>query len=90
MVDLYRPKSVNFRQFDPVVIGHLDADMWRSYYEKKRFKLLWQMSTLVRKQFHAPFWRSFPMACRAAKAAFVFKDGHNRADYAKALPPLEK
>ena len=88
--DLKNKKKVNFRDFDPVVVGKLDADMWRSYYEKKKIKLLWQMSELVREQFHAPFWRSFPMAYRAAKAAFVFKEGKNRDDYAKAFPFLEK
>ncbi|MEO6392320.1 MAG: hypothetical protein ABIP75_10745 [Pyrinomonadaceae bacterium] len=30
------------------------------------------------------------MAFRAAKAAFIFKDGHNRADYERALPDLVK
>ncbi len=90
IVDLNLSRSVNFRQFDPVVVGQLDADMWRSYYEKKKLKFFWQMSKLVREQFHAPFWRSFPMSYRAAKAAFVFKEGHNRDDYAKALPFLEK
>jgi hypothetical protein len=87
--DLNIKKKVNFRHFDPVVVGKLDADMWRSYYEKKKIKLFWQMSKLVREQFHAPFWRSFPMAYRAAKAAFVFKEGQNRTDYAKAFPFLE-
>lgn len=87
--DVNSKKKVNFRQFDPVVVGQLDADMWRSYYEKKRVKLFWQMSKLVREQFHAPFWRSFPMAYRAAKAAFVFKEGRNRTDYAMAFPFLE-
>lgn len=26
-VDLYAPRTTNFRQFDPVTIGKLDADM---------------------------------------------------------------
>ena len=89
-VDLYVPHSVNFKQFDPIVVGQLDAGMWRSYYEIKRVKLFWQMSKLMRNQFNSPFWRSFPMAYDAAKAAFVFKEGQSREDYAKALPFLEK
>ena len=88
--DFLIPRSTNFRQFDPIVIGQLDADMWRSYYETKRVKLFWQMSKLMCNQFNAPFWRSFPMAYDAAKAAFVFKEGQSREDYAKALPFLEK
>ena len=35
-----------------------------------------------------PLWRSNAVAYRAAKAAFVFKDGHSRADYERALPDL--
>jgi hypothetical protein len=89
-IDLYVPRSANLRQFDPVEVGKLDVDMWRSYYEKKQIKLFWQLSKLMREQFHAPFWRSFRIGYHAAKAAFVFKKGKNRADYAKALPDLEK
>jgi hypothetical protein len=90
LVDLYVPRSVNLRQFNPVEVGKLDAAMWRSYYEKKQIQLFWQLSKLMREQFHAPFWRSFRIGYRAAKAAFIFKEGKNRADYAKALPDLEK
>lgn len=88
--DFLIPRTANFRQFDPVTIGKLDAEMWRSYYDIKRVKFFWQMSKLMRNQFNAPFWRSFPMAYDAAKAAFVFKEGQSREDYAKALPFLEK
>ncbi len=88
--DLFMPRTANFRRFDPAVVGQLDAEMWRSYYETQRVKLFWQMSKLMRYQFHAPFWRSFPMAYSAAKAAFIFKKGQNREDYVKALPFLEK
>ncbi len=88
--DLLVPRKNSLRQFDPVAVGKLDADMWRSYYEKRKLRLFWQLAKLQREQFNAPFWRSFPMAYKATKAAFVFKDGKNRTDYAKALPYLEK
>lgn len=88
--DLFIPKHANLRQFDPVFVGKMDSDMWRAYYEKKPVKLFFQLARLMRKQYHAPYWRSFFIAYRAAKAAFVFKEGRTRADYAKALPPLEK
>lgn len=88
--DFLIPRTTNLRQFDSVVIGELDAKMWRSYYERRKVGLFWQMSKLVREQFHAPFWRSFSMAYQAAKAAFVFKEGQSREDYAKALPFLKQ
>ena len=42
----------------------------------------------MRLQFHFPLLRSNEVAAYAARAAFIFKDGHNRADYQKALPDL--
>lgn len=62
--------------------------MWRSYYGRQRFLLFRQLSELLRTQYKLPFLRSNLVAFRAAKAAFVFKDGHSRADYEKALPDL--
>jgi hypothetical protein len=88
--DLLVPRRGDLRRFDAVEVGRLDAAMWRSYYERKPAKLFWQLARSVREQFGAPFWRSFPIAYRAARAAFVFKDGSSREDYAKALPYLEK
>lgn len=53
-------------------------------------KLFWQLAQSLRVQFDAGFWESFPIAYRAAKAAFTFKDGRSRDDYARALPDLER
>ncbi|HEY7567510.1 MAG TPA: hypothetical protein VH762_08050 [Gemmatimonadaceae bacterium] len=89
-LDLLMPRRSDFRQFDPVATGRLDSDMWRSYYERKPAKLFWQLARSLRVQFHAGFWESFPIAYRAAKAAFTFKDGGSRDDYARALPDLER
>lgn len=89
-LDVFMPRRADFRQFDPVATGRLDSDMWRSYYERKPAKLFWQLARSLRVQFHAGFWGSFPMAYRAAKAAFTFKDGRSRDDYARALPDLER
>jgi hypothetical protein len=82
--DILMPRSTDFRQFDAVATGRLDAEMWRSYYERKPAKLFWQLARSLRVQFDAGFWQSFPIAYRAAKAAFTFKDGRSRDDYAKA------
>ena len=88
--DLLITRKRSLRDFDARAVARLDTEMWRSYYEHKRVKLFWQLSRLMREQFHAPFWRSFGMAYRAAKAATVFQDGRNRRDYVLALPHLEK
>ena len=88
--DLIVPVKTDIRQFDPQVVAHLDTEMWRSYYDRKPLKLFFQLGALMRRQFHAPFWRSQLIAFHAAKAAFVFKKGKERADYEKALPNLEK
>ncbi|GAB3953844.1 hypothetical protein GCM10028805_38380 [Spirosoma harenae] len=89
LVDLLIPRHADLRRFDPAEVARLDADMWRSYYERKPAKLFWQSAELIRTQVHAPFWRSFVIAYHAAKAAFIFKDGKGRADYNRALPDLE-
>lgn len=88
-LDVLNRKKVNLREFDPEQVATLDYLMWKSYYEKKPLLLFWQMAKLTRQQAHAPFWRSFFIAYTASKAAFVFKDGNSRTDYARALPCLE-
>lgn len=90
LVDVASARRTNFREFDTVAMGRLDAAMWRSYYERRPVRLFWQLARSLRVQFHTGFWRSFPMAYRAARAAFVFKDGRSREDYARALPDLEQ
>jgi hypothetical protein len=84
---LLRPKH-SLRAFDPVAVARLDAEMWRSYYERKPMKLFGELAELMRSQYGAPFWQSWLLAGYAGRAAFVFKDGHNRQDYNRALPYL--
>ncbi len=88
-VDLYIPHKVDIRDFDPDEVARLDTAMWRSYYSRQRLKLYFEVTELLEKQYKLNFWRRQAMAFRAAKAAFVFKDGESRADYEKALPDLE-
>lgn len=87
-LDLWAPLRVDIREFDPNVVARLDTDMWRSYYGKKPIPLFFQLGDLLRRQFHFPWLRSYVVAYHAAKAAFVFKRGHDRADYERALPDL--
>jgi hypothetical protein len=90
LFDLNYPIKTDLTQFNAAEVASLETGMWKAYYEKKKFRLFLLTAELMRKQFHVPFWRSQRMAWFAAKAAFVFKDGKNRAGYEKALPSLKK
>ena len=88
--DIYTPHKVDIRNFDPDEVARLDTAMWRSYYERERLRMYSELTELLQKQYKLNFWRRQLIAYRAAKAAFVFKDGKSRADYEQALPDLEK
>ena len=89
-MDLVTSSHESFRDFDGARMGELDAAMWRSYYERKPARLFWQLAAAHREQFHTGFVRSFPIAYQAARAAFAFKDGRSREEYARALPDLQR
>lgn len=86
--DLLAPRSSKMRGFDPNEVARLETAMWRSYYDKQQLRLYNQMTELLRSQYNLPFIRSNTVAYQAARAAFVFKGGHNRQEYEKALPYL--
>ena len=86
--DLLAPRESKMRDFNPDEVARLETAMWRSYYSKQQIKLYNQMTELLRSQYNLPLVRSNVVAYEAARAAFVFKDGHNRPDYEKALPNL--
>src|SRR5262245_47534182 len=86
--DLFGPRRADIRVFDPVEVARLDTAMWRSYSERRPVALFLQLDELMREQFHFPWLRSYVAAGRATRAAFVFKDGHDRAEYRRALPDL--
>lgn len=88
LVDLYGPRQTNIRQFDADEVARLDTAMWKSYYGRERLRLFLELGEVLRSQYRLPFVRSNAVAVKAAKAAFVFKDGKSRADYEKALPDL--
>lgn len=88
LFDLYGPRAAKMRSFDPNEVARLETAMWKSYYNRSRLKLFREMSQLLRTQYNLPFIRSNAVAYQAAKAAFAFKDGHNRAEYERALPYL--
>lgn len=86
--DLSSSGRTSLRDFDADEVARLDTAMWRSYYSRQRVRLYGQLTELLRTQYRLPFWRSNAVAYRAARAAFVFKDGRSRADYERALPDL--
>jgi hypothetical protein len=88
LVDLYGARRTNMRSFNPEEVARLETAMWRSYYGRKRLSLFNQLAETLRTQFNLPLIRSNAVAYRAAAAAFIFKDGHSRPDYEKALPDL--
>ncbi|NOT59325.1 MAG: hypothetical protein HOP19_03770, partial [Acidobacteria bacterium] len=85
---LYPPRQSSLRQFDANAVARLETAMWRSYYDKERLALFTQLVALLGQQYRMPLARSFVTAYHAARAAFVFKEGKQRADYEKALPNL--
>lgn len=86
--DLFAPRESKMRDFNPDEVARLETAMWRSYYSKQQVRLYNQLTELLRSQYNLPVVRSNAVAYQAARAAFVFKDGHNRSDYEKALPNL--
>src|ERR1700730_16917991 len=90
LYDLYFPRTIRMREFDPDEVARLETAMWRSYYERRRLSLFNQLAELLRTQYHMPPVRSNLVAYYAADAAFVFKKGAQRSDYEQALPDLVK
>lgn len=90
LFDIYTPQKIDIRDFDPDEVARLDTAMWRSYYSRERFRMYRELTELLGKQYKLRFWRRQLVAYYAARAAFVFKDGRERADYEQALPALEK
>jgi hypothetical protein len=88
-IDLWAPWHSSLRNFDGHGVARLETAMWRSYYDRHSVRLFSELSQLLRKQYHVPFWRSYVGAYHAARAAVVFQAGHNRAEYERALPDLE-
>jgi len=86
--DLLVPRPHSLRKFDPGEVARLDTIMWRSYYDKQRLALFRQAAELLRTQYGMRPIRSYVVAAYAAKSAFDFKGGTNRAEYERALPDL--
>lgn len=88
--DLNVPVQRDISIFDGRQTARLEAEMWKAYYEKRKFDLLWKTAEVMRKEYQLPFWRSFQASYLAAEAAFRFKKGSNLAEYRKAYPALRR
>jgi hypothetical protein len=86
--DLWGPHHSDLSDFDATEVARLETAMWRSYYERHEVRLFMELTELLRTQYHVPLFRSNILAYSAAKAAFIFKDGKQRADYERALPAI--
>jgi hypothetical protein len=87
-LDLTRTPTRDLRAFDPGEAGRLDAEMWRSYYDRDRLLLFRQLAELLRAQYHLSVTQSWVTAFHAARAAVRFQKGTRRAEYEAALPDL--
>jgi hypothetical protein len=88
-IDVFRHLRRDLRQFDPAAIAKLETKMWRSYYEQERVRLFLELAEMLRTQSQFPFLRSYVGAYYGTLAAFLFKNGQERADYEKVLPALQ-
>lgn len=89
LVDYGFPRPRNLRQFEPAAVAQQDTDMWRSYYNRKQGRLIWQLCSLFRHQYGTSWVNAIRMAYQSGRAAFVFKDGKTPADYERVIPYLE-
>ena len=48
----------HLREFDSHEVALQETAMWRSYYDHHPVRLPGEMNSLLRRQFHLPFWRS--------------------------------
>ncbi len=89
LVDVYGPWRGDLKHFDPEVSAKLETNSWRAYYEKRYWALFLSTFQMFRDQQGMPPVRSLMSAYESAEAAFLFKQGRRRSDYAKALPYLK-
>jgi hypothetical protein len=88
LYDLYAPRTAHLREFDANEVARLETAMWRSYYDRQRVRLFFELGEVLRTQYNMPLVRSHLVAYYGARAAFVFKRGKQRSDYEQALPDL--
>lgn len=83
--------KTDLRQFDPVKVGQLDADMWRAYYNHQFFKLFGQMLQLLKSQLGLSWPLTLRVAYYAAWAAADYRlHKHSGTNNQRILKNLTK
>ena len=87
---IFMPRKPSLRQFDPIAMGKLEADMWRCYYDKRYAALEWSLYVTARDQYGFSPWESAQMAINASLAAAAAQPVQTRDEAFKhALPHLK-
>lgn len=77
----------DLKKFEPQRMGHLEASMWRSYYEGSWLRLIRETTQLARTQYGFSHWDAARLAFHAAQAARHFRSA---SDDPRILPALER
>lgn len=84
------PRKPNLRQFDPMTMGRLEADMWHCYYARRYAALEWDLWLIARHQYGFSPWDSARMALHASRAAAAAQPVQSREEaFTHALPDLQ-
>jgi hypothetical protein len=87
----FLPRHADTRGFDPAGMGHLEAAMWRHYYDKNYPALGWDLFRASYIEYGFSPWDSVRMAWHAATAARLTQPSQPRASaFEKGLPHLTK
>jgi hypothetical protein len=89
-VDEAMHRQHSIREFDSHAVGRIERDMWRAYYEHRSLSLFFELTALLRTQYHLSVSDSYRGAFYAARAAETFQAGRTRSDYRRALPDIER
>lgn len=80
----------DLRDFDPHEAAKLELSIWQAAYSGQSARMFGGSVRLLRHQYHLPFWRAASAANQAIHASRLFAEGHNHADFERALPGLQK
>ena len=84
-------RNINLKQFDPVAVAKLDADMWRSYYNHQFLLLFLQLVRLLRRQFGFNWFMTIRLAYYAGWAAAYYRiKKYKGVDNTRVLKNLTK
>lgn len=89
-LDTAASRRHSLRDFDSHAVARLETATWRSYYEHRPVQLFVELTQLLRTQYHVSIVDSLRAAFAAAAAAERFQPGRTHAEYARALPDLER